>query len=610
MADKDTTVIATDMLGTVCANCGTTTTPLWRRAPDGHSICNACGLYQKLRNTTRPVSKRTQSSMSSAAAAATTSATDALPAPHVEGTCPGGGSCDGTGGKATCAGCPTLNNRLLKQQHDRNSQRSTRKSTAGEVEYGSDGRPASQALLPGTNSARDTQRGAGDADTTIQQTQRESDGEDQQDNSDGQDDDEDEKSDAVITCQNCSTTTTPLWRRDENGQTICNACGLYHKLHGVHRPISMRKAVIKRRKRIVPPGPGPSYANSSNLDHWSRLEAREGHAGGASYPQTTAYGAGGSPAQYRSQQQQQQQPPPPRQDQIRHHAPAPQAAADAGHYLALLSEVAAGAASHHAQMHSRTSTPANELGYASDTASAAAHDDKRRKLDLPVPLPGRTSLSPGHQASSAVSSYTRGEPQPYGGWRGNTTTTTTDESNVLAPIPDFLQGQSVPLKRRGPQVEAPPPASMSAPPTTAYSTTGSAADEADDNRSKSDAESSKSADRRRSTRTTTTATHKQPYHPGVMGVNILNTPAEEKPAPEWPATTSDSTESLKGGLMALFPDLLTNHHDRENVTDEVVVELAQNRVRQLVQKAETLRKEADACQELTRRAGVVLDRLR
>ncbi|KAG0285373.1 putative electron transfer flavoprotein subunit, partial [Linnemannia gamsii] len=52
-----------------------------------------------------------------------------------------------------------------------------------------------------------------------------------------------------LICANCRTTTTPLWRRDSEGNTICNACGLYFKLHNVHRPVTMKRAVIKRRKR-------------------------------------------------------------------------------------------------------------------------------------------------------------------------------------------------------------------------------------------------------------------------------------------------------------------------------------------------------------------------
>ena len=35
------------------------------------------------------------------------------------------------------------------------------------------------------------------------------------------------------TCANCKTNTTTLWRRSTNGETVCNACGLYSKLHKV-----------------------------------------------------------------------------------------------------------------------------------------------------------------------------------------------------------------------------------------------------------------------------------------------------------------------------------------------------------------------------------------
>lgn len=36
-------------------------------------------------------------------------------------------------------------------------------------------------------------------------------------------------------CANCCTTDTTLWRRNASGESVCNACGLYYKLHGVIR---------------------------------------------------------------------------------------------------------------------------------------------------------------------------------------------------------------------------------------------------------------------------------------------------------------------------------------------------------------------------------------
>ena len=57
-------------------------------------------------------------------------------------------------------------------------------------------------------------------------------------------------------CQNCSTSTTPLWRRDEIGSVLCNACGLFLKLHGRPRPISLKTDVIKSRNRVKSSGQG------------------------------------------------------------------------------------------------------------------------------------------------------------------------------------------------------------------------------------------------------------------------------------------------------------------------------------------------------------------
>lgn len=52
-------------------------------------------------------------------------------------------------------------------------------------------------------------------------------------------------------CSNCHTSTTTLWRRNTNGDPVCNACGLYYKLHNVNRPLTMKKEGIQTRNRKV-----------------------------------------------------------------------------------------------------------------------------------------------------------------------------------------------------------------------------------------------------------------------------------------------------------------------------------------------------------------------
>ncbi|KAL8728814.1 MAG: hypothetical protein Q9181_005208 [Wetmoreana brouardii] len=76
-------------------------------------------------------------------------------------------------------------------------------------------------------------------------------------------------------CQNCTTSTTPLWRRDEYGAVLCNACGLFLKLHGTPRPISLKTDVIKSRNRVRTSIPGQKRKVRrcrNKLSSWARID--------------------------------------------------------------------------------------------------------------------------------------------------------------------------------------------------------------------------------------------------------------------------------------------------------------------------------------------------
>jgi GATA-binding protein len=80
-----------------------------------------------------------------------------------------------------------------------------------------------------------------------------------------------EQSGVPTTCTNCFTQTTPLWRRNPEGHPLCNACGLFLKLHGVVRPLSLKTDVIKKRNR----GSGNSAPVGSSATRASKKSSRK-----------------------------------------------------------------------------------------------------------------------------------------------------------------------------------------------------------------------------------------------------------------------------------------------------------------------------------------------
>ncbi|KAF5362257.1 hypothetical protein D9756_002813 [Leucocoprinus leucothites] len=222
------------------------------------------GLYQKTRHMPRPTNlgrtptpapsatTSTAAGASSASAAApspntkssrTTPAASTTTSPHKTGTCPGDGRCDGTGGTDACSGCPAYNNALAT---GRVGAEAPADSAAPIADAASPKAPV-EAASPAANESDAS------ANTTAAKKPRAAVG--------------------ALSCANCGTSTTPLWRRDDVGNNICNACGLYFKLHGTHRPNSMKKTVIKRRKRVPAAAGAAGSSTSARMSDQAAAEA-------------------------------------------------------------------------------------------------------------------------------------------------------------------------------------------------------------------------------------------------------------------------------------------------------------------------------------------------
>ncbi|XP_017601573.1 PREDICTED: zinc finger transcription factor Trps1 isoform X3 [Corvus brachyrhynchos] len=127
---------------------------------------------------------------------------------------------------------------------------------------------------------------------------------------------------SVVFCANCLTTKTSLWRKNANGGYVCNACGLYQKLHSTPRPLNIIKQnngeqIIRRRtrKRLNPEalqaeqlnkqqrGSSEEQVNGSPLERRSEDHLPEGHQREIQLPSLSKYEAPGSLTKSHSAQQ-------------------------------------------------------------------------------------------------------------------------------------------------------------------------------------------------------------------------------------------------------------------------------------------------------------------
>ncbi|KAJ1796801.1 GATA type transcriptional activator of nitrogen-regulated proteins [Coemansia sp. RSA 2399] len=178
-----------------CANCKTTTTPLWRRDPTtGFHLCNRCGLYLKTYNVMHPLTRIKRRPIGSVAGSPKTHAANPL-----NNGCAPTSSCNDSSTEATM-------------------------DDVEQVPRPANCNPPELQYLPKTQHRPKQRRITPKQQISLGMTPK---------------------------CFNCSADKTPLWRRDPQDNIICNACGLYYKLHGKARPVSMKRAAIRRRHRTT-----------------------------------------------------------------------------------------------------------------------------------------------------------------------------------------------------------------------------------------------------------------------------------------------------------------------------------------------------------------------
>ncbi|KAI9010681.1 hypothetical protein DFJ74DRAFT_685344 [Hyaloraphidium curvatum] len=92
-------------------------------------------------------------------------------------------------------------------------------------------------------------------------------------------------------CAHCNVAKSPCWRRQANGNMLCNACGLYYRYHNAMRPIPRQTGAEdddeRAKPKKAPSSPAQKKKPAKRADDEHHLPLRRPNAGrGASEPRS------------------------------------------------------------------------------------------------------------------------------------------------------------------------------------------------------------------------------------------------------------------------------------------------------------------------------------